>query len=53
MQVLEALKILTGVGMPLYGKLQLFDALSGCRYPATERKCGIKQFDFCESCLVQ
>jgi len=29
MQALEAVKILAGVGTPLYGKLQLFDALSG------------------------
>ena len=29
MQALEAVKILAGVGTPLYGKLQLFDALTG------------------------
>ncbi|WP_415233174.1 HesA/MoeB/ThiF family protein [Rheinheimera aquimaris] len=29
MQALEAVKILADVGTPLYGKLQLFDALSG------------------------
>ncbi|WP_275692699.1 HesA/MoeB/ThiF family protein [Rheinheimera hassiensis] len=29
MQALEAVKIIAGVGTPLYGKLQLFDALSG------------------------
>lgn len=29
MQVLEAVKILAGIGTPLYGKLQLFDALTG------------------------
>ena len=29
MQALEAVKILAGIGMPLYGKLQLFDALTG------------------------
>lgn len=29
MQALEAVKILAGVGAPLYGKLQLFDALTG------------------------
>ncbi|MCS4308752.1 adenylyltransferase/sulfurtransferase [Rheinheimera pacifica] len=28
MQALEAVKIITGVGTPLYGKLQLFDALT-------------------------
>ncbi|WP_213994722.1 molybdopterin-synthase adenylyltransferase MoeB [Arsukibacterium sp.] len=31
MQALEAVKILGGAGTPLYGKLQLFDALSGQR----------------------
>lgn len=29
MQALEAVKIIAGVGTPLYGKLQLFDALTG------------------------
>jgi len=29
MQALEAIKILAGTGTPLYGKLQLFDALTG------------------------
>ena len=29
MQALEAVKILAGVGTPLFGKLQLFDALTG------------------------
>lgn len=29
MQALEAVKILAGVGTPLYGKLQLFDSLAG------------------------
>ena len=28
MQALEAVKILAGVGTPLYGKLQLFDGLT-------------------------
>lgn len=45
MQALEAVKILAGVGAPLYGKLQLFDALT-CQW----RQLSLNKDPFCSVC---
>ena len=47
MQALEAVKILAGVGTPLYGKLQLFDALT-CQW----RQLSLNKDPLCSVCAT-
>ena len=47
MQALEAVKILAGVGAPLYGKLQLFDALT-CQW----RQLSLNKVLLCSVCAT-